>query len=71
MRIVLVSNRLPITLVENNGEIKFKESTGGLVSGLCSYLQSSEDSCFTEAEHIWLGWPGIVIDDKSKEEFIL
>lgn len=40
MRLVIVSNRLPVTVVKRKNEIKFQRSMGGLVSGLDSYLQS-------------------------------
>lgn len=31
MRLLVVSNRLPITIVEKEGRLRFKESVGGLV----------------------------------------
>jgi trehalose 6-phosphate synthase/phosphatase len=45
---VVVSNRLPVRLVTENGRTSFEPSTGGLVAALGS------------VEHLraWVGWPG-------------
>ncbi len=53
MRLLIVSNRLPVTVTEENGELVFNASSGGLVSGLSAYLDAQPD-----IEHLWLGWPG-------------
>ena len=68
MRLLVVSNRLPITILEDK-ELKFKESVGGLVSGLKAYLdfinsKSENQKC----EYTWVGWPGATIEDSRKEE---
>ena len=68
MRLLIVSNRLPITVIEKGGKLRFQESSGGLVSGLSAYLDSLKGSSFARAKHIWIGWPGISVEDKMKEE---
>jgi len=40
MRLVIVSNRLPVTIARNGDEFSFEESVGGLATGLSSYLKS-------------------------------
>ncbi len=62
MRLLVVSNRLPITAIEENGTLLFKESMGGLVSGLSAYLDSLKGSAFTKSKYVWIGWPGITVD---------
>ena len=42
-RLVIVSNRLPIQLKEKNGKVTLKESDGGLVSSLKSYLERATE----------------------------
>ncbi|MCE8426760.1 MAG: bifunctional alpha,alpha-trehalose-phosphate synthase (UDP-forming)/trehalose-phosphatase [Candidatus Methanoperedens sp.] len=64
MRIFIVSNRLPITAVKGN-KLDFKESVGGLVSGLSSYIDSLKGSSLNY-EFRWIGWPGITISDDQK-----
>jgi trehalose 6-phosphate synthase/phosphatase len=54
MRLVIVSNRLPFTIAQRQGKIVFRESPGGLASGLRAYLdwlnKSSEGM-----EYLWIG----------------
>ena len=47
MRLLIVSNRLPIVTVEEKGQLLFRESAGGLVSGISAYLDSLRGSSFT------------------------
>jgi trehalose 6-phosphate synthase/phosphatase len=67
-RILIVSNRLPITVEEKEGQLEFQVSAGGLVSGLSAYLDSLKGSSFTKFDYIWVGWPGSVVPNKIKEE---
>ena len=53
-RLVIVSNRLPIQLKEKIGKVTFKESDGGLVSSLKSYLErATGDDLFSKK--YWFG----------------
>lgn len=53
-RLVIVSNRLPIQLKERSGKVILKESDGGLVSSLKSYLErATEDNLFSKT--YWFG----------------
>ena len=69
MRLLIVSNRLPITVDDEGGTLNLKESVGGLVSGLKSYLDSPRSSPSTKSinDYTWLGWPGTTIKEKMKE----
>lgn len=69
MRLLIVSNRLPITVEKKEGKLIIKESSGGLVSGLSSYLDSLKGSSFpSKANYVWIGWPGIEIDSKDQDD---
>ena len=46
--VVVVSNRLPVRLVTENGRTSFEPSSGGLVSALGS----------VPGQRAWVGWPG-------------
>jgi trehalose 6-phosphate synthase/phosphatase len=66
MRLLIVSNRLPITVIEED-ELKFKESVGGLVSGLKTYLDFKSNSNNSISNYTWIGWPGLNIREPLKK----
>lgn len=49
-RLLIVSNRLPISATLQEGEVGFKASPGGLATGLRHVLE--------QHPFLWLGWPG-------------
>jgi trehalose 6-phosphate synthase/phosphatase len=53
-----VSNRLPFTVVKEDGGLQFKVSSGGLTTGLWSYLERGAAGSEERPEFVWLGWPG-------------
>lgn len=58
-RLLLVSNRLPITIKRaEDGKFEFSMSSGGLVSGLSGLSKSTTFQ--------WYGWPGVSL--KEEEE---
>src|ERR1700712_376583 len=60
-RLLLVSNRLPITIKRSDdGKYDTSMSSGGLVSGLSGL---SKTTTFQ-----WYGWPGIQIPDDEIED---
>jgi trehalose 6-phosphate synthase/phosphatase len=67
-RIVIVSNRLPFTVVQDEGGIHFNESAGGVATGLRALLSSAQSSPSEASEYIWVGWPGSTISDDSREK---
>ncbi|MGE5436178.1 MAG: trehalose-6-phosphate synthase, partial [Syntrophothermus sp.] len=69
MRLVVVSNRLPVTIEKKNKKLNIKESAGGLVSGLSSYLQSLHGPNLEPvSEYLWIGWPGLEVDEQYQSE---
>ena len=59
-RLFLVSNRLPITITKNNGKLNFKQSVGGLATGLGSVYKADNS--------LWIGWCGIPSDELNESE---
>ncbi|PKK93879.1 MAG: bifunctional alpha,alpha-trehalose-phosphate synthase (UDP-forming)/trehalose-phosphatase [Tenericutes bacterium HGW-Tenericutes-6] len=57
---IFISNRLPITVSKKNKQITYKESIGGLATGLKGYHQHSDA--------LWIGWPGIPQEKLTKSE---
>ena len=68
MRLLVISNRLPVTIEEKEGKLQFQSSAGGLISGLSAYLDSLRGSSLADTQYLWVGWPGITINEKVKEE---
>jgi len=58
MRLVIVSNRLPFTVSFKEDKPRFKISSGGLTTGLWSYLEHGQADPAKRTEFLWLGWPG-------------
>ena len=58
MRLVIVSNRLPFTVSFKDGTPEYNVSSGGLTTGLWSYLERGSASSGERLEFLWLGWPG-------------
>lgn len=53
-RLIVVSNRLPVTIERQGGDLLAKPSSGGLVSALLP--------AFQENGGCWVGWPGTAYD---------
>jgi trehalose 6-phosphate synthase/phosphatase len=67
-RVVIVSNRLPFTVQEQSGELRFTPSIGGLATGLSSYLESLRDHPSGSFNYLWVGWPGSTIREEKRAE---
>src|SRR5215207_9528072 len=65
-RLLIVSNRLPFTAVDKDGDQAFEPSSGGLVSGLTGYLESV-GKAGTIDEYLWVGWPGTGVDSTRQQ----
>jgi trehalose 6-phosphate synthase/phosphatase len=59
-RLVIVSNRLPFTVSFAEGSPSFAVSSGGLTSGLWSYLERRAAGA-AASDFLWMGWPGTTI----------
>lgn len=59
MKLIIVSNRLPLTVTRKNKNYKIIPSAGGLTTGLHS-LDIHIEKC-------WVGWPGLCFDDEVEQ----
>ncbi len=65
MRLVIVSNSLPIRAEETEkGKVVLLPSSGGLASGLSSYLRSLTTTT-SISDYLWVGWPGHIEKDSA------
>lgn len=60
MKTVIISNRLPVKIIEENNEYTLIPSEGGLATGLGDVYKSGNS--------IWIGWPGIEVPEERQEE---
>jgi len=59
-RLLIISNRLPVSVTKRANELRFQPSAGGLATGLASFRDSHQSQ--------WIGWPGIAKDKLSTEQ---
>jgi trehalose 6-phosphate synthase/phosphatase len=59
-KLLIVSNRLPITINKRENKIRFNKSVGGLATGLDSFYKLYQGK--------WIGWPGIAIERIEKQK---
>lgn len=57
---IIVSNRLPVKITEQNGEYILRPSEGGLATGL--------GSVYKTGNNVWIGWPGIDVPEDRQDE---
>lgn len=62
MKLIIISNRLPVKIVDDDGAYKITRSDGGLATGLNS-LTTSDD------KH-WIGWPGMYLEEGDEKKKI-
>lgn len=61
--IIVVSNRLPITLTKDADSFVYTPSVGGLTTGLSSYTHQKDIQ--------WVGWPGIEKESLTAKQQVL
>lgn len=59
-QVIIVSNRLPLSVKKVDGKLQFYPSLGGLATGLSSYVN--------DRKNLWVGWPGIASDELTESE---
>ncbi len=59
-RLVIVSNRLPVSVVRQDGGFAYHPSIGGLATSL--------DALRGKTEMLWLGWPGLTDLEPEEEQ---
>ena len=59
---IIVSNRLPVKIFREDTHFSLTPSEGGLATGLGSVYQSGNN--------IWIGWPGIDIEEEQDQTHI-
>ncbi|MDX1765616.1 MAG: bifunctional alpha,alpha-trehalose-phosphate synthase (UDP-forming)/trehalose-phosphatase, partial [Candidatus Saccharimonadales bacterium] len=58
--LIIVSNRLPVSVSKVDGKLVYSQSSGGLATGLSSVAKAKDS--------LWIGWPGISLEETTKNE---
>jgi len=61
-RLIIVSNRLPISVGNTRHELTITPSVGGLATGLSSFHQDNNG--------LWVGWPGATPSNKEEKHVL-
>lgn len=59
-QVIIVSNRLPITVKKIDGNLLYEASMGGVATGLSSYVKNRKNK--------WIGWPGIPSEELTEAD---
>jgi trehalose 6-phosphate synthase/phosphatase len=62
-KLIIVSNRLPITVAKRGSALKLQSSVGGLATGLDTFHKSYKS--------LWIGWPGYAAGKDTKEKSMI
>jgi trehalose 6-phosphate synthase/phosphatase len=60
-KLIIVSNRLPVSVAKEGGKLIFTPSSGGLATALSTLNGGT-------TERIWIGWPGIASDELTSAD---
>lgn len=59
-QVIIVSNRLPVSVKKQDGKLEYSASIGGVATGLISYIEDKRNT--------WIGWPGIASEELTDTE---
>lgn len=59
-QVLIISNRLPVSVKKEDGQLRYSASVGGLATGLSSFVSGRRNK--------WIGWPGIASDELSDKD---
>ena len=59
-RLIIVSNRLPVSVERRKGKLVFEPSVGGLATALATFYKTYRS--------LWIGWPGIELNKVGDEK---
>ena len=59
-RLLIISNRLPVSVEKRRGRLRFEPSVGGLATALGAFYKSHSG--------VWIGWPGIELEKIGEEK---
>ncbi len=68
MKLLIVSNRLPVTVVMREGRVELREAVGGLATAIKSFLGAVDGGRgLGFSEVLWVGWSGVKAEAETEE----
>lgn len=67
MRLIVVSNRLPVIVEKSDSGWSFRQSAGGLVQGLSASIGTILNITGSK-DYTWIGWPGTSIEQNLQSK---
>ena len=68
MKLLIVSNRLPVTVVTREGKVELREAVGGLATAIKSFLGAVDGGRgLGFSEVLWVGWSGVKAEAETEE----
>jgi len=68
VKLVIVSNRLPVSVVQRDGAYEIREAVGGLATAVRSFLRAVEGGkALGLSEVVWVGWSGLRAEAETEE----
>ena len=68
MKLVIVSNRLPVAVAVRDGKIELREAVGGLATAIKSFLRATDGGrSLGFSEVLWVGWSGVKAEAETEE----
>ncbi|MFN3804468.1 MAG: bifunctional alpha,alpha-trehalose-phosphate synthase (UDP-forming)/trehalose-phosphatase [Pyrobaculum sp.] len=68
MRLFIVSNRLPVAVVERENGFEVREAVGGLATAVRSFLKATDGGGRLGFEKVtWVGWSGVRAEREGEE----
>jgi trehalose 6-phosphate synthase/phosphatase len=64
---IIVSNRAPINIQRTESGLLYRPATGGLATGIKSYIDIQHRNGATE-RMLWIGWPGSAVEALDRNE---
>ncbi|MBN8222117.1 MAG: bifunctional alpha,alpha-trehalose-phosphate synthase (UDP-forming)/trehalose-phosphatase [Spirochaetes bacterium] len=66
MKLIVVSNRLPFEIGEEQGRLVVRQTAGGVATGFHAYI-AARISLDPDFSYCWAGWPGPVPEERWSE----
>ncbi len=68
MSLIIVSNRAPVKIIRDGEVTSYRSATGGLATGIRSYVEHLKSEGKSSEEVLWIGWPGRAVEAEARAQ---